>query len=38
MAAEGESTVDTEEQQLSIISMVQHTYGVTAVYDQLVVR
>jgi osmotically-inducible protein OsmY len=31
-------TVDSEEQHLSIVSMVQHTYGVTAVYDQLVVR
>ena len=31
-------TVDTEEQHLSIVSVVQHTYGVTAVYDQLTVR
>jgi len=31
-------TVDTEQQHLSIVSIVQHTYGVTAVYDQLVVR
>jgi osmotically-inducible protein OsmY len=31
-------TVDTEEQHLSIVSMVQHTYGVNAVYDQLTVR
>jgi osmotically-inducible protein OsmY len=31
-------TVDTEQQHLSIVSMVQHTYGVNAVYDQLVVR
>ncbi|HLH53493.1 MAG TPA: BON domain-containing protein [Verrucomicrobiae bacterium] len=31
-------TVDTEEQHLSIMSMVQHTYGVNAVYDQLTVR
>ena len=31
-------TVDTEEQHLAIISLVQHTYGVTAVYDQLLVR
>jgi osmotically-inducible protein OsmY len=31
-------TVDTEEQHLSIVSIVQHTYGVNAVYDQLVVR
>ena len=30
--------VDTEEQHLSIVSVVQHTYGVTAVYDQLTVR
>jgi osmotically-inducible protein OsmY len=31
-------TVDTEEQHLSIVSVVQHTYGVNAVYDQLTVR
>ena len=31
-------TVDSEEQHLSIVSVVQHTYGVNAVYDQLVVR
>jgi len=30
--------VDTEEQHLSIVSVVQHTYGVAAVYDQLTVR
>lgn len=30
-------TVDTEEQHLSMVSVVQHTYGVTAVYDQLTV-
>lgn len=30
--------VDTEEQHLSIVSVVQHTYGVNAVYDQLTVR
>ncbi len=30
--------VDTEEQHLSIVSVVQHTYGVTTVYDQLTVR
>jgi osmotically-inducible protein OsmY len=31
-------TVDTEEQHLSIVSIAQHTYGVNAVYDQLLVR
>ncbi|HZR16164.1 MAG TPA: BON domain-containing protein [Verrucomicrobiae bacterium] len=31
-------TVDSEEEHLSIISRVQHTYGVNAVYDQLTVR
>ena len=31
-------TLDTEEQHLSIVSLVQQTYGVDAVYDQLVVR
>jgi osmotically-inducible protein OsmY len=31
-------TVDTEEQHLAIVSLVQHTYGVNAVYDQLMVR
>jgi osmotically-inducible protein OsmY len=31
-------TVDTEQQRLEIVSMVQHTYGVSAVYDQLLVR
>lgn len=31
-------TVDTEAQHLSIVSTVQHTYGVSAVYDQLLVR
>ena len=31
-------TVDTEEQHLRIVSIVQHTYGVNAVYDQLTVR
>ncbi len=31
-------TVDTEAQHLAIVSIVQHTYGVSAVYDQLVVR
>jgi osmotically-inducible protein OsmY len=31
-------TVDSEEQHLSIVSVVQHTYGVNAVYDQLTVR
>jgi osmotically-inducible protein OsmY len=31
-------TADTEEQHLSIVSVVQHTYGVNAVYDQLTVR
>jgi len=31
-------TVDTEEQHLGIVSLVQHTYGVNAVYDQLLVR
>jgi osmotically-inducible protein OsmY len=31
-------TVDTEEQHLAIVSLVQHTYGVNAVYDQLLVR
>jgi osmotically-inducible protein OsmY len=31
-------TVDTEAQHLAIVSVVQHTYGVAAVYDQLVVR
>jgi osmotically-inducible protein OsmY len=31
-------TVDTEEQHLSTVSVVQHTYGVTTVYDQLTVR
>jgi hypothetical protein len=31
-------TVDTEEQHLGIVSVVQHTYGVQAVYDQLTVR
>jgi osmotically-inducible protein OsmY len=31
-------TVDTEEQHLSIVSVVQHTYGVTTVFDQLTVR
>jgi osmotically-inducible protein OsmY len=31
-------TVDTEEQHLSIVSVVQHTFGVNAVYDQLTVR
>jgi osmotically-inducible protein OsmY len=31
-------TVDTEEQHLSIVSVVQHTYGVIAVNDQLAVR
>jgi osmotically-inducible protein OsmY len=31
-------TVDTEQQHLAIISTIQHTYGVNAVYDQLVVR
>lgn len=31
-------TVDSEEQHLSIVSSVQHTYGVNAVYDQLTVR
>ncbi len=31
-------TVDTEEQHLAMVSLVQHTYGVTAVYDQLLVR
>jgi osmotically-inducible protein OsmY len=31
-------TVDTEEQHLSMVSVVQHTYGVNAVYDELTVR
>jgi osmotically-inducible protein OsmY len=31
-------TVDTEQQHIAIVSIVQHTYGVKAVYDQLVVR
>lgn len=31
-------TVDTEQQHLEIVSVVQHTYGVNAVYDQLLVR
>lgn len=31
-------TVDTEEQHLGIVSLAQHTYGVNAVYDQLLVR
>ena len=31
-------TVDTEAQHLAIVSLVQHTYGVNAVYDQLTVR
>jgi osmotically-inducible protein OsmY len=31
-------TTDTEEQHLSIVSVVQHTFGVNAVYDQLLVR
>jgi osmotically-inducible protein OsmY len=31
-------TVDTEAQHLAIVSLVQHTFGVTAVYDQLAVR
>jgi osmotically-inducible protein OsmY len=31
-------TVDTEAEHLAIVSVVQHTYGVTAVYDQLTVR
>lgn len=31
-------TVDTEEQHLDLVSLVQHTYGVNAVYDQLMVR
>jgi len=30
--------VDTEQQHLTIVSLVQHTFGVTAVYDQLAVR
>ena len=31
-------TVDTEAQHLAMVSIVQHTYGVGTVYDQLVVR
>jgi len=31
-------TVDTEQQHLAIVSIVQHTYGVNTVYDQLAVR
>jgi len=31
-------TVYSEQQHLEIVSVVQHTYGVSAVYDQLVVR
>lgn len=31
-------TVDTEEQHLAMVSLVQHTYGVSAVYDQLLLR
>jgi osmotically-inducible protein OsmY len=31
-------TVDTEEQHLSMVSIAQHTYGVSALYDQLTVR
>jgi osmotically-inducible protein OsmY len=31
-------TADTEEQRLAIVSIIQHTYGVSGVYDQLTLR
>ena len=31
-------TVYSEQQHLEIVSIIQHTFGVSAVYDQLVIR